>query len=96
MNKLLCVCFPYGNNLEPSGIQIKRLNSSLKSYIDILVLYRGYENSTVPNDDEIQAKQIGLSFLDRLCFYISPALACVCSIDQYLWIVKEYNRIKNA
>ena len=65
MNKLLCVCFPYGNNLEPSGIQI-------------------------------QAKQIGLSFLDRLCFYISPALACVFSIDQYLWIVKEYNRIKNA
>lgn len=94
MNKLLCVCFPYGNNLDPSGIQIKRLNSGLKGYIETLVLYRGYRNSTVPNENEIQAKQIGLSFLDRLCFYISPALACVFSIDQYLWIVKVYNRIK--
>ena len=67
MNKLLCVCFPYGNNLEPSGIQIKRLNSSLKSYIDILVLYRGYENSTVPNDDEIQAKQIMFLYFTCSC-----------------------------
>ena len=53
MNKLLCVCFPYGNNLDPSGIQIKRLNSGLKGYIETLVLYRGYRNSTVPNENEI-------------------------------------------